>query len=343
MVPGLRLGRLLPPLPDEIDRIRPARVVVTRHGHLRRRRRRGRRRLRDATHGRAQSSSPTTEYEMLTRPRHEEYRQTFANGAADGGARGRRRTRGGRARSSIPARTSVSPVGDELRRRHVSVQQRRRDVRSVDSHPGGPFAAEHARVELSGARSTSPGDRARCSSSCPSSAAGSTGSCRGNSRRPCGEGSPTCKLRIGVNLYGAPAMTLRELAQSGRRTTLGVEPHDVVSGRAVRSGQADQPGHEPLGVQARSRVHAQHRPPVAVRGLRRRLAVHRQPRVLWQLRASRSSRSGPAVSRALHLQARSLALRKRQLLLGRADDASTARSTSTFSATRAPARRSTCR
>lgn len=30
------------------------------------------------------------------------------------------------------------------------------------------------------------------------------------------------QVRLGVNLYGAPAMTLRELAQSGRRTTLGV-------------------------------------------------------------------------------------------------------------------------
>ncbi len=29
------------------------------------------------------------------------------------------------------------------------------------------------------------------------------------------------QVRLGVNLYGAPAMTLRELAQSGRRTTLG--------------------------------------------------------------------------------------------------------------------------
>jgi hypothetical protein len=30
------------------------------------------------------------------------------------------------------------------------------------------------------------------------------------------------QLRLGVNLYGAPAMTLQELARSGRRTTLGV-------------------------------------------------------------------------------------------------------------------------
>ena len=62
-----------------------------------------------------------------------------------------------------------------------------------------------------------------------------------------GQGDP--RLRLAVNLYGAPAMTPREYAAFSQRSSRD-KPLGRAAARSVRSGETHQPRHQSLVVQA---------------------------------------------------------------------------------------------
>ena len=66
-----------------------------------------------------------------------------------------------------------------------------------------------------------------------------------------GLGDP--RLRLAMNLYGAPAMTPQEFASYRQQTHRRRQRHGGAAARTVRFGEADQPRHQSLVVQAGGR------------------------------------------------------------------------------------------
>ena len=100
-----------------------------------------------------------------------------------------------------------------------------------------------------------------------------------------GQGDP--RLRLAMNLYGAPAMTPQEFAPTGCRPRRG-QRHRRPAAGPVRFREADQPRHQPLVVQAGGRLLAGLRP-MGRRSHGRGLALHRQRRLLRRQHAQAGS------------------------------------------------------
>ncbi len=92
-----------------------------------------------------------------------------------------------------------------------------------------------------------------------------------------GLGDP--RLRLAVNLYGAPAMVPKSFASYQQRTLVGVSITVAPPLGEYDSAEVDQPRHQPLVVQAGDRLLAD-LGTLGGRGDGRGLAVHRQRQLL---------------------------------------------------------------
>ena len=83
------------------------------------------------------------------------------------------------------------------------------------------------------------------------------------------------KFKVAMNLYGAPAMVPAEFAKYRPRLIVGASLTVMTPLGQVRSGEAGEPGHQSLVLQAGDRI-VPHLRPVDGRGNGRDLALHRQ-------------------------------------------------------------------